>query len=371
MKKILIVTAAFYPQQSPRAFRATELAKEFASQGHSVTVLTTETAENKAFAEEKGFEISALGKNPFKQFQFSKSNKLLYLFERLVFRFLNLLLEHPDIGYYFLVKSKLKYFKGYDLLISIATPFPIHWGVAAVWKKHSNYNPAKTWVADCGDPYMHAPNDTFPKAFYFHYFENMFMSKADYISIPFEDLKYQFNSKFRTKFVTIPQGFNFEDVETLPYKENNILTLMYAGTVIPGHRHPVELINYLNKKNIEYRFIFYGTQKSTFTKECQVDYRLVFKGKIDREELIKELSTADFLVNVMQKSSTGKIKAIPSKLIDYRLAGRPILNYEYGSLNFKVVDNFLNYDYRESFDDPNFERYNIKNVTAQFLEVIL
>ena len=38
-KKILIVTRAFYPTQSPRSFRATELAKELYRQGHDVTVM--------------------------------------------------------------------------------------------------------------------------------------------------------------------------------------------------------------------------------------------------------------------------------------------------------------------------------------------
>ena len=36
--KIAIVTAVFAPSSTPRALRATELAKEFGKQGHSVTV---------------------------------------------------------------------------------------------------------------------------------------------------------------------------------------------------------------------------------------------------------------------------------------------------------------------------------------------
>ena len=39
-KKILIISKGFYPENSPRSFRATELAKEFAIQGYEVTVLT-------------------------------------------------------------------------------------------------------------------------------------------------------------------------------------------------------------------------------------------------------------------------------------------------------------------------------------------
>ncbi len=39
-KKILLVTAAFYPENSPRSFRATELALELVKQGNFVKILT-------------------------------------------------------------------------------------------------------------------------------------------------------------------------------------------------------------------------------------------------------------------------------------------------------------------------------------------
>lgn len=37
--RIVIVTAYYYPLNVPRAFRATELAHEFARRGHQVTVI--------------------------------------------------------------------------------------------------------------------------------------------------------------------------------------------------------------------------------------------------------------------------------------------------------------------------------------------
>jgi len=40
MKKIILISNAFYPEISPRSFRATELAKEFVKQGHQVVVYT-------------------------------------------------------------------------------------------------------------------------------------------------------------------------------------------------------------------------------------------------------------------------------------------------------------------------------------------
>ncbi len=38
--RLLLVSNAFYPEISPRSYRATELAREFCRQGHDVVVVT-------------------------------------------------------------------------------------------------------------------------------------------------------------------------------------------------------------------------------------------------------------------------------------------------------------------------------------------
>jgi hypothetical protein len=366
IKKILIVSSSFYPEQSPRAFRVTELAKEFSKKGHDVHVLTPITVEAIMLGNEYSFTIHDLEKNPFKKIKFNSQNRIHFLIERLIFRSLNFLFEFPDIGFYFLTKSKLRFYDDFDLLISNAVPFPVHWGVASVWK---NKKAAKVWVADCGDPYMGLTSDTFPKAFYFHYFENKFLKVADYISIPFEDLKFRFNKKYHNKFVSIPQGFNFDDLNLKEYIKNDILRIAYAGHIIPGFRHPYELINFLRKQGVPFEFFFFGTEIVTFKKESEIGSEIIFVEKIPRIELIYELSQFDFLVNINEREVDGRTIAVPSKLIDYQLSKRPILNYVYGNLNEKIVDEFLNENYSGRYIDLDFERFNIKNVADSFLKL--
>lgn len=366
IKKILIVSSSFYPEQSPRSFRVTELAKEFSKKGHDVCVLTPITVEAVMLGKEYGFTICDLGKNPFKKINFNTKNRILYLIERLIYRKLNFLFEFPDIGFYFLIKSKLRFYNDFDLLISNAVPFPVHWGVASVWK---NKKSAKVWVADCGDPYMGLTSDTIPKAFYFHYFENKFLKAADYISIPFDDLKFRFNKKYHTKFVTIPQGFNFNDINLAEYIKNDILRIAFAGHIIPGYRHPYELINFLRKKGIPFEFYFFGTEIAGFKKESEIGNDIIFVEKIPRIELIYELSKFDFLVNINERKLDGRLIAVPSKLIDYQLSKRPILNYVYGNLNEKIVVEFLNENYYGRYMDQDFERFSINNVIDSFLKL--
>ena len=63
IRKILIVSASFFPINSPRSFRTTELAKELARQGHKVKVITPRMTElHDRFEEDYGIEIGDLGR---------------------------------------------------------------------------------------------------------------------------------------------------------------------------------------------------------------------------------------------------------------------------------------------------------------------
>ncbi|MBS1516026.1 MAG: hypothetical protein JSS63_13400, partial [Bacteroidetes bacterium] len=77
-KKILIVSSAFYPQNSPRAFRTTELVKEFARQGHSVTLITAkDNTVHEPFEKEFGITIKDLGKPKFNEISLNTNNKIV------------------------------------------------------------------------------------------------------------------------------------------------------------------------------------------------------------------------------------------------------------------------------------------------------
>lgn len=72
----------------------------------------------------------------------------------------------------------------------------------------------------------------------------------------------------------------------------------------------------------------------------------------------------DFLVNF--DNNTGVQQ--PSKLIDYALTGRPIINV-YGELDEKVILEFLAGNYENSYKTPNMEKYKIENVVDEFLSL--
>lgn len=365
-KKILIVGSSFYPMNSPRSFRTTELVKEFARQGHEVTLLTVKDDEyHIPFEKEYGVTIKDFGPLRFPKIKLKEAG-FSNLLRRILRRGLHLFFEYPAIELMFRVKKALKTESGYDLLVSIATPHPIHWGVARAWRTK---NPiAKTWVADCGDPYMGAALDTFKKMFYFKYPEKSFCRKADYITVPLEEAKGGYYPEFREKIRVIPQGFKFDDVEIdySSYRPHPVPTFAYAGGLIPGGRDPRKFLDYLVSLDQKYKFILY-----TKSRELVEPYAESTNGKIEirdyipRRELLKELSGMDFLVNFENDTSL----QMPSKLIDYYLTGRPVLSVGSSEIDKAAVDEFLCGNYRKRYDYQEMEQYRIENVCGRFLEL--
>lgn len=363
-KKILIVCRGFYPQNSPRSHRSTELAKEFARQGHHVTVLTPKDANvHPAFEMEHNISIHDLGTPRWKSPDFGKS-RVGYLLTRAFNRLFSLAFEYPAIELMFMVAIALRKERNYDLMISIAVPYPIHWGTAWVWNKKQTI--AKKWVADCGDPYMGCSTDSFKKWFYFKWVEKWFMRKADYITIPVESAKSAYYPEFHSKIRIISQGFKINtQYASLNYTPNQVPTFAYAGGFIPGIRDPRKFLEYLTKLNCDFRFYIFTNNRTIVSSfYSTLGNKLIVNDFIPREELLIKLSTMDFLVNLDNNTGT----AVPSKLIDYAIIGRPVLNI-LKVLEEESIKRFLKGDYSGKMELPDIENYKIENVCSTFLRL--
>lgn len=360
-KKILIASVSFYPRISPRSFRATEIAKEFAKQGHSVTVLTdmqnfdytefrkTHNIEILDFAKERWPEIKGAG-----------------LVGKLIRFILNYFILYPDIKLAFLLRNKLATLRGFDLLISIAVPYPVHWGVAL--SNNSNNNLFNTWIADCGDPFMGNKETKLGHPFYFHFVEKWFCKKPNFLTVPIKEAIGAFPQICRHKIRVIPQGFNFEEVRISGQTvQNSYPHFSYAGLLSRDIRDPSEFLEYLcSMTNLKFRFIVYTRNIDLIQPfKNRLGDKLEIRDYIPREILLKELARMDFLVNIENINNVQS----PSKLIDYALIGKPILSISPNRFKAFIVDEFLNGNYTNQFIVPDLEIYNIKNVASQFLKL--
>jgi len=363
--KILIIGNSFFPENSPRSFRTTELVKEFAARGNEVTVIIPKNNESHIEFEKKyKVKIINLGRKKWKDIDLSHGGKTTILLKRIIRRSLDMFFDYPSIEWMFKVKKALRDKSGYDLLISIAAPHPIHWGVSRVWKKDKRI--ARTWIADCGDPFMGTTTDTFRKPFYFKYVEKSWCKKADYISVPFNGAKEAYYKEFRNKIKIIPQGFNFKDVKLKEYIPNKIITFAYAGELIPGSRDPKELIKYLLNLEIDFKFILYTKSFDMVNQFVKLSKdKVELRSYIPRVDLLEVLSTMDFIVNFNNGVST----QLPSKLIDYYLTKRPVLSIDSFVLDKKIVDEFIAGNYKHQFKFDNPQQYRIENVCQEFLNL--
>lgn len=360
--KIVIVSGVIFPRIAPRAFRATELAKALAKSGHDVTLISSlGKYDYSSFTQETGIKVKNLGCSSFAT-KNSDGKIPLPLWKKGIIFFLSRLCEFPDILLMKRVKKAVEAEGDVDLLISIAVPYPIHWGVTKV--KAPRF---KTWISDCGDPYM--GNSIKKPPFYFSFIEKRWGNLTDFITVPLEGAKTAYYEEFRNKIHVIPQGFDFELIPSVPYKENPIPTFMYTGLFYPEKRDPTKLLEYLQTLDMDFRFIVYTSNASLVLPfKDKLGVKLEINDVIPRETLLQKIGTADFLINI---SNDGTSAQVPSKLIDYALMKRPILEI---SSNFDEHDKnnlhaFFDRNYSNQKVVQDIEQYNISNISQRFVSL--
>lgn len=363
-KKIIIVGREIFPKNSPRAFRATELAKELARQGHEVILYAIlGNYDYSLFESEFNIKVKGLGKSYLTSLTSDGETKENKFFNKVLYKLFNKFLEVPDIELMFKIPRFLKKEQNTDLLITVAVPYSIHWG-GALLKKKLNFKEV-TWVADCGDPFM---GNKFKKhPFYFKYLEKWFCSKVDYLSIPIQEAKIAYYEEFRSKIKIIPQGFNFNEFELEAYAKNKIPTFLYAGSFYEGIRDPRKFLEYLSNLKLDFRFYIYT--RNTKILETFIEplgEKIVVNDYISRGELLNKMAKVDFLVNFENGTSVQS----PSKLIDYGISKRPIIDIGTNELDEKNILAFLEGNYDGQTNIESIDDYRIENVSTSFLELI-
>lgn len=359
--KILIVSGSFYPNNSPRSFRTTELAKEFCRLGHDVTVYIPNTKfDYSEFQKQWPLSIKTYKGIPEKRRFIGIS-----IIDRIIFHYIHWLLAYPALRCMRQVYNAVRNESNYDLLVTIAVPHHNHWAVGKLYAQ--GHRIAKTWIADCGDPFMLAGSVKQKPPFWFKGLERRWCRQCDYIAVPTDNSYLGYYPEFKNKVRVIPQGFNFEDTILPEYKENSVPTFAFAGSLIPNKRDPKLLLEFLTQLDRPFRFVAYGGNVQQFMEPYKVKLsdKIEINKPIPRDQLLPILAQMDFLINI----GNGTKVQTPSKLIDYTLAKRPILTIESNDIKKDILLEFLdgNYDHREA--EIDISKYDIHNVARQFLDL--
>lgn len=360
--KILIISKNSYPAQGPRAFRTTELSEQLVKMGHDVVLYSVlGRYDYSKYEKETGIIMKDI--NPSFATAANDGTHRYNLFDKFMYHYFHRLLMWPECEFHFAVEKIIKDNPYMDMLITIAYPHSIHSGAARAKKKHPDIFP-KTWVCDCGDPFMLNPFFNAPK--YLKGFEDSWCSECDYIAVPTSESYKGYYEQYWDKIKVIPQGFDFAKTPIAEYKKNMIPTFLFMGSIYPGIRDPHKFMDFLLTFKKPYKFIMMMRTplEDKYIKESngQIEY-ITGKG---RKDVIWECSKADFLINITNPSAV----QTPSKLIDYGIAGRPVLDIEN---DFSDPSRFLEFfegNYSNEHKIKFLNNYRIENVAKQFVELV-
>lgn len=366
--KILLFTQHIFPLQTPRAFRSWELILELCKQGHDVHVYAVlgKNDYSDILSKYPNLHLNTIPLNftvvPFTSDGFPKRP----LIDKVLGKLLGKYFAFPIIEFVKRIPQIISKGVQYDALISIADPHPIHWGCALAKEKFPQHFP-KVWIADCGDPFMY--NDTtkeYPK--YFSYFEKKFSALCDFITVPVKEAVLAYYPEYRSKIKVIPQGFDFELNTIIPQPKNAIPHFAYAGMFYPDIRNPKQFLQCLLEISTPFVFHIY-TPYTNLIQEYIEEFgnKIQIHKTIPRQELLEVLKQMDFVVNLENSNSPNQL---PSKLIDYAIAQKPILSIQPQNPNRSNIKAFLAGDYQDALIVPDTERFHITHVAKNFIHLI-
>ena len=358
--KIVIIGQWTYPLQTPRSYRTWELAKEFAREGHDVTLYAL-LGKYDYSSLEKSLNIKIKNLGPTVLGNTNSDNVSMPLIANIIAHLVTDSNFYPGIEFFPMIRRALKQEKGIDLLITIAHPHVIHWATSASIDRSL----VKYWIADCGDPYMGNPYKKHP--FFMKWVEKKWCKKADFITIPIKEGINAYNPEIHEKIKIIPQGFNFSETPIAEYRPNKIPTFAFAGKIYMGKRDPIQFLEFLINQPCDFKFIIYTRNTAMKQYAEKMPDKIEIRPYVPRKDLIFELSKMDFLINIKNISSVQS----PSKLIDYAIANRPVLDIS-TNLTDNEIDHFKafvtgNYDHRIQL--PDLSNHDIRNICHQIIDL--
>ncbi|WP_340680454.1 glycosyltransferase [Paraglaciecola sp.] len=375
-KKILITTYFFYPDNSPRAYRITALAKMLTLKGHQVTVITNTAYNYDEFTKDNGIEVISLCKPTSdavkrKPLKFSTANsnhafyKIISPVKTLIRK--SLLYFIPD-GHLLPFSLRLnRCLRGiqlnhFDVVISNANPFMVHLSTSLCLKRFKGIA-----IAETGDPYFY---NHYRLAPYQANIENWVLTQFTYITVPVERAVADYgNYGMIDKVRVIPHGFFFDEVQLKSYRPSETVKFAFAGRLYKEIRNPTQFLNSLVNNYSDYPFVFhiYTDLRNKETLELLLPFKLLLGDKIkiqdmlQRTDCIRELSSMDFLVNFENDTSN----QVPSKLVDYTLSERPIISINHNFDNKELFSNYIRHDFK-AFKPLDISSFNISNVVSKF-----
>ncbi|MBI1363907.1 MAG: glycosyltransferase [Proteobacteria bacterium] len=366
--RILIISHAYAPMVSPRAFRWTSLAEEMVKRGYTVDVLCSATpglnghstlngvsvyrvgtagligrlrtrfGNNYAAEKKQSAAATASAAKP------SLPKKLLKSLMRGVYDLFVRPFIWPDFAAGWIkpaIKqaSELIRQHDYDMVMTVSLPFSSH--VVGLFLKAEF--PEMRWLADVGDPFCFMDKTPVNNLLFYRRRNNAWDGDvaefADVVSVttePTRAIYARLFPRFAHKYVVIPPLASLP--EKAPTPENPFkklhdkpLRLVFVGSLYKKIRSPAFLLKLFNalarkagNEGLELHMVgtLHDTENMFRPYELYKGRQLFLHGLRPRDEAAAMLAHADVLVNIGNDTAY----QLPSKVVEYAATGKPILN---------------------------------------------
>ena len=325
--KILITCQYYWPDN----FLISEIAEDLVKRGHKVTVLT-------------GLPDYSTSKIP-KKYKWGKNRKekhngveilrvpIIARHHGFVFRVFNYLSYFITSSFY----ARIHKFEA-DVVFSWQTAPVLMINPAMILKKKQNV-PLFIYVLDIWPDQMKAWNvyENNPLYKIVHKYCKKAYGSGDIVGVtskPFIDYLIDVCEVDKEKLLYLPQHSSKIDItEKKEKNKDNKINLIFAGNI--GKQQNLEcLIKAVSLMKTKKSFVvnIYGTGTSyekciKLSKELRLEDKIIFYGKVSKEELNKVYSKMDaFLLTLCSEEEIGFVaNTVPAKLQGYMSAGKPIL----------------------------------------------
>ena len=360
--KVLIVTHTYAPDAAPRAFRWTAIAEHWAREGAHVRVITTGRGGGPAQEDRNGVIVYRVGEGFIGRMQrrtgtggmsasrssdtVSKTPSPLRRAARALYDATWRHLYWPDYACLWhrpaLAMAKtLCGSETFDAVITVSHPFTGH----LVGRSLKRALPGLRWIADVGDPFSLADTVASNNQLLYRplnrHIEAAVLRESDAVSVTVAGCAEVLAESFAidpAKFHVIPPLLSLpensgpegaSDAEAPVLGGDGTIDMVYLGVLYPGLRAPdglLALFAAMQAKNNKLRLHFFGDIKGC--EEAFSPYRELVgtvihtHGPIPRTAVAATMAAADILVNLGNATT----HQLPSKLVEYIAAGRPILN---------------------------------------------
>ncbi len=232
---------------------------------------------------------------------------------------------------------KLLASRDYDGVISVSHPFTGH----LVGLKTKKQFPKTRWIADIGDPFCFLNNTPVNNARLYrnlnYRIEKKVFAYADAIAVTTTPAMREYSKLFPDKSSKIqvipPLAFLPETKvqDPLVFSKSHKIRLIFIGTLYKTIRNPAFLLKLFSKllrtelkDKIELHFFGDINDCSSVFDEYRmlINDKIFIHGTVPHEKVFYIINQADILVNI----GNDTLYQLPSKLVEYMLANKPILN---------------------------------------------